>query len=90
MPKDNAEENLIEISHSDLSELRILGNGSVLKKVFVDESLTCDSPVETHMFDILSVNRKSLTCSHCGESKESKMFSKLSDECFPLCRSYHE
>ena len=73
-------------SRSDLSELRILGSRNVLSKIFVDESLTCDSPVESHMYDILLMNKKPLPCSHCGETDEIKMFSKLSDECFPLCK----
>ena len=73
-------------SRSDLPELRILGSSNVLSKIFVDESLTCDSPVESHMYDILLMNKKPLPCSHCGETDEIKMFSKLSDECFPLCK----
>jgi thymidylate kinase len=78
-----------EVSQSTLTELRILGTGSVLKKIFVDESLTCDSPVEPHMFDILIDRKKPLPCSHCGETEESRIFSKLMDDCFPLCISCH-
>ena len=79
-----------EVSQSTLTELRILGTGSVLKKIFVDESLTCDSPVEPHMFDILVDRKKPLPCSHCGETEESRIFSELMDACFPLCISCHE
>ena len=72
---------------STLSELRMLGSGCVLKKLFVDESLICESPIEPHMFDVLISLKESLPCSHCGEKEESKISSNLTEECFPLCLS---
>ena len=44
------------------------------------------SQSHSHMYNILLMNKKPLPCSHCGETDEIKMFSKLSDECFPLCK----
>ena len=68
-----------------LTELRILGSDNILGKVFVDEALTCDSEIEPHMFDILLTLKKPLPCSYCGEREEHRLYSKLSDENFPLC-----
>lgn len=68
-----------------LTELRILAPDNILKKLFVDEALTCESSIETHMYDILLTLRKPLPCSYCGEKEEQELFSKLTDENFPLC-----
>ena len=61
-----------EVSQSTLTELRILGTGSVLKKIFVDESLTCDSPVEPHMFNILVDRKKPLPTATVGKQKRAE------------------
>ena len=85
--EDN-DEVIESMSHpSHLTELRIIGNGNILRKLFVDESLSCQSPIEAHMYDILMTSKKPLPCSYCGEVEESRMTSKLSEECFPLCKS---
>ena len=79
-----------EADEASATELRILGNGNILKKIFVDESLICDSPVEAHMFDNLIAARKPLPCFHCGESEEDRLAEKLTAESFPLCISCQE
>ena len=84
------EEKETEIDASSLAELRMLGTGNILKKLFVDESLRCDSPLEPHMFDILISLRKPLPCSYCGEKEEERLFSNLTEEQFPLCKSCNE
>ena len=80
----------IEDSSSDdeeiISELRILGKENIFSKIFVDEALTCDSPVECHMFDILMDLRKPLPCYYCGEKDPRKIKENLTDEKFPLCQ----
>ena len=84
---NNEESSDSELFNSHLTELRIIGSGNVLKKIFVDESLVCESPIESHMFDILLSLKKPLPCNYCGENDEERMFSKLTEECFPLCNS---
>ena len=74
-----------EPQNSCLVEMRILGTGNVLKKVFADKSLTCESPVEANMYHVLIEERKSLSCSYCGEIEDNLLFSKLTVDCFPLC-----
>ena len=56
---------------SELSELSILGKRNILSKVFVSEALTCEDPVESHLYDILEnegkpIPRKSLFPCYCG------------------------
>ena len=62
---------------SELRELSILGKRNILSKVFVSEALTCEDPVESHLYDILEnegkpIPRKSLFPCYC--------------ESFPLCK----
>ena len=87
---DDENESETEVEQSSLVELRILGSGNTLKKLFVDESLTCESPIESHTFDLLLAFKKPLPCSYCGEAEEAMLFSKLTVESFPLCRSCRE
>ena len=87
---DDDNESETEVEQSSLVELRILGSGNTLKKLFVDESLTCESPIESHMFDLLLAFKKPLPCSYCGEAEEAMLFSKLTVESFPLCTSCRE
>jgi hypothetical protein len=84
---NNEESSDSELFNCPLTELRIIGSGNVLKKIFVDESLVCESPIESHMFDILLSLKKPLPCNYCGENEEERMYSKLTEECFPLCKS---
>ena len=63
----------------------MLGSDNILSKVFVDESLTCDSPVEFHLVDILLQRKEVIPCTYCGESEEKNICSYLTDEHFPLC-----
>ena len=58
---------------------------NILTKVFVDESLTCSSPIESHVYDVLLARGSHLPCFYCGEKEEQKMALKLTDESFPLC-----
>ena len=81
------DENNNLLAESSLTELRIVGPKNIFSKVFVDESLTCDSPIEPHLFYILIYFKQSLPCSHCGEVRESKLSSKMTDETFPLCKA---
>ena len=69
-----------------LSELRLLGSNNILAKVFVSEALTCDDPVEAHLFDILGAG-KPLPCYYCGELEQNKLFSLLTEDSFPLCQA---
>ena len=71
----------------NLSELRIIGDDNVLSKVFIDEALMCASPMEAHVYDVLISSGKSLPCFYCGDTQEGNMFSKLTDESYPLCKS---
>ena len=87
---DDENNNETAMTDSPLTEIRILGSGSILTKLFVDEALVCDSPIEPHMFDILLSQRLPLPCSYCGEREESRLFSKLTDEGFPLCKGCEE
>ena len=82
--KSQSEED--ENDSETLSELRIIGKGNILSKVFIDESLTCDAPVETHMFDVLVELGRPLPCYYCGENSQTNIVSTLSQEKFPLCR----
>ena len=88
-PTTASEDNNSEADEGQVSltELRILGNRNILKKIFVDESLVCDSPVEAHMFDNLIAAKKPLPCFYCGESEDDKLAEKLTAESFPLCIS---
>ena len=85
-----------ESSHDDtnssemLSEHRLMGKKSMLRSVFIDESLTCDVPLEAHLFDVLMVLGRPLPCYYCGEKDPLKISSTLSDEEFPLCRKCTE
>ena len=87
---DDENNNETAITDSPLPEIRILGSGSILTKLFVDEALVCDSPIEPHMFDILLSQRMPLPCRYCGEREESRLFSMLTDEGFPLCNGCEE
>ena len=84
------DENNNLLAESSLTELRILGSKNIFSKVFVDEALTCDSPIESHLFDVLMYLKQSLPCSHCGEVRESELSSKLTDDTFPLCKAYEQ
>jgi hypothetical protein len=84
---NNEESSDSELFNSPLRELRNIGSGSMLRKIFLDESLVCESPIESHMFDILLSLKKPLPCNYCGENEEERMFSKLTEESFPLCNS---
>ena len=72
-----------------LSELRMIGPNNCLTKLFVDESLTCESPIELHMYDVLTSTGKPLPCFYCGDCDEQNLHSKLTDEKFPLCKYCH-
>ena len=86
----DVEETNVESSDEDEkvdkpTELRILGNGNILSKFFVDEALTCESTVEAHMFDVLINLGKPLPCFYCGEKDLRRIKLNLTDEKFPLC-----
>ena len=71
----------------DLTEFRILGNGSIFTKVFVSEALTCDDAIEAHLYDVLEDAGKVLPCFYCGENDQNKQFSLVTEEAYPLCFS---
>ena len=75
-----------EESDEKLSELRIMGKSNILCKVFVDEALTCDLPVETHLFDVFISVGKPLPCYYCGEQEIKNISATITDEKFPLCK----
>ena len=63
----------------------LLGKESVLNTFYVDESLTCDSPVEKHLYEILKPSvTSSPPCYYCGET-DLLLTSSDNDEVFPLC-----
>ena len=70
-----------------LSELRILGSGHILSKVFVSEALVCDDPIEAHIYDILL--GEALPCYYCGDVEQKNLFSVQTDEQYPLCKDCH-
>ena len=81
------EKEVKDVVEKQLSEVRMLGEENILSKVFVDEAITCDSAIEAHIYDILLDTGKPLPCYYCGDTDEKNLFSKLTDENFPLCCS---
>ena len=71
-------------------EVRILGKGNILTKVFVDEALTCNKPMETHVYDVVLATEKPLPCFYCGEVDPAKISLDLTEDKFPLCRKCEE
>ena len=71
---------------SELSELSILGKRNILSKVFVSEALTCEDPVESHLYDILENEGKPMPRFYCGEIKQENLYSLVTVESFPLCK----
>ena len=63
---------------SELSELSILGKRNILSKVFVSEALTCEDPVESHLYDILENEGKPMY--------QENLYSLVTVESFPLCK----
>ena len=61
---------------SELSELSILGKRNILSKVFVSEALTCEDPVESHLYDILENEGKPMLAS-TAEKLNKKIFIPL-------------
>ena len=88
--EDSSEEDDVEDSTNKPTEHRLMGKNNVLKTVFVDESLTCESPIEAHLFDVLIMQGKPLPCSYCGEKDPLKISSTLSDAEYPLCKQCPE
>ena len=70
--------------------MRILGEGNILTKVFVDEALTCNKPMETHLYAVVLATEKPLPCFYCGEVDPAKIFLDLTEDKFPLCRKCEE
>ena len=68
-----------------LSEIRIMGKQNVLTKVFVDESLICEAPMEAHLYDVLLLEGRPMPCYYCGENNFDILASTLSGDHFPLC-----
>merc|ERR1711954_495327 len=70
---------------STCRELQLLGAESLFTTFFVDESLTCGSPVERHLYDILpaSMNR-SLPCYYCGETDLLRT-KVIEENTYPIC-----
>ena len=63
----------------------LLGKESVFNNFFIDESLTCSSPVEKHLYEILNPSvTHSPPCYYCGET-DLLLTSVDSDQVFPLC-----
>ena len=70
---------------SERSAIRMLGERNILSKVFVSEALTCEDPVESHLYDILENEGKPMPCFYCGELKQENLVSLATVESFPLC-----
>ena len=46
----------------------ILGENSIFNRFFMDESLSCTSPMEKHLYDIIPENvQSSHPCYYCGD-----------------------
>ena len=87
---DTSEESDTDESVVKLSELRMMGHDNILAKVFVDEALTCNKPIETHMYDVHLAMQNPLPCYYCGEQEIGKISLTITDEKFPLCRKCQE
>ena len=70
-----------------LTELKIIGNHHIFSKLFVSEALTCDDPLESHLYDILEGVGHPLPCFYCGEDDQKKIFSVMEVQMFPLCKA---
>ena len=70
-----------------LTELRIIGSHHIFSKLFVSEALTCDDPLESHLYDILEGVGHPLPCFYCGEDDQKKIFSVMEVQMFPLCKA---
>ena len=74
-----------EVSDVNETESAILGGASIFNIFFIDESLSCESPVEKHLYDILMPSiETSPPCYYCGESDSTRMATG-SDDSYPLC-----
>ena len=83
----NASEGAYKVSDTDnlRSEIDLLGQQSIFSVFFVDESLTCASPMEKHLYEIIppSVTISS-PCYYCGETDLVRI-SENGDQAYPLC-----
>ena len=67
------------------TESAILGSASIFSTFFIDESLSCQSPVEKHLYEILLPSiETSPPCYYCGEFDSTRMASESNDS-YPLC-----
>merc|ERR1712179_720134 len=63
----------------------VLGVESIFNTFFVDESLSCSSPVEKHLYEIIpNSTTSSHPCYYCGETDMART-SVASDAEYPLC-----
>ena len=63
----------------------ILGENSIFNRFFMDESLSCTSPMEKHLYDIIPENvQSSHPCYYCGETDVARV-SVGSEQEYPLC-----
>ena len=86
--EDNNNENSTNAPTSNQVEQEpfLLGNDSIFSVFFVDESLTCTSPVEKHLYDILEPSVTiSAPCYYCGETDLVRT-SVDTDQVYPLCQ----
>ena len=66
-------------------EVELLGDQSVFSIFFVDESLTCSSPIEKHLYEIIAPSLTiSAPCYYCGETDLART-SEKSDQSYPIC-----
>ena len=66
-------------------EEHILGEDSIFNTFFMDESLSCTSPMEKHLYDIIPENvQSSHPCYYCGETDVARV-SAGSEQEYPLC-----
>ena len=66
------------------TELRIIGSHHIFSKLFVSEALTCDDPLESHLYDILEGVGHPLPCFYCGEDDQKKIFLVMEVQMLPL------
>ena len=70
---------------SGMSEVDLLGDESIFSIFFNDESLSCSTPMEKHLYDIIPPSlTESAPCYYCGETDLVRTSTDC-DQSYPLC-----
>lgn len=70
---------------SGVREVDLLGDESIFSVFFIDESLSCSTPMEKHLYDIIPPSlTESAPCYYCGETDLVRTSADC-DQSYPLC-----